>query len=667
MAYTIFGGGPADVTTDNRGVVVGGVEFTVWTHATGGQRVTDLRDTDGQTLPGRIQSATTAADPTDVGRIRFQAPDTYHALYLDRGYGDRWQVVPATLGQIVATAVARSQTAITDSAKALTDAAAALAVARAQVDVRQFGAIGNGVTDDTGAFIAALAELKKRGGGTLFVPPLTFRIAGHIPLVDNVSIDGWGATFVKHGGTRSSYAYFSALSRGARGYGSGCRNVRVAGIRFTGDFATDTTTCAFGLHHAQDVVIEQCHFDQMQGGGHCIDLAGCENITIRDCRFTGYKEHPEGSAYRRAEAIQVDISANGAPSVTDQDGSFDGLMTRNVLVESCTFEPLTLGLTQYPAPNPIGSHAMREGQNAEHVTVRGCTIGRMTEDSTSAWRGGIHFSGIRGFTFENNRIHTSGNARIIGLYATDTGTPAAHDPNQPLPAPQSIAPIPVEDVQIRGNTFVAVNELISGVQEVIYIKGAAGGNVTGVEISGNRFALDHKVGEMIRIEDANALTVRDNHAVGTHMALVVRTSRNVTASGNRWESSPRTAQSFNGQPTEQYSAVKTLVVDGTTVLNPLDQAIWVGNDSEDVTVNAMTVINPTNQTSGRGQAISIAGAKRFTVTGCKLTTNNTVAKREGIFTYGSSAHGLVTGNIVQGFDAKVNTGDISTVTASGNI
>src|SRR5262245_55080803 len=44
-----------------------------------------------------------------------------------------------------------------------------------QVRVTAFGALGDGTTDCTGAFAAAIAALARRGGGRVVVPPGRFR------------------------------------------------------------------------------------------------------------------------------------------------------------------------------------------------------------------------------------------------------------------------------------------------------------------------------------------------------------------------------------------------------------------------------------------------------------------------------------------------------------
>ena len=60
------------------------------------------------------------------------------------------------------------------------------------VSVKDFGAVGNGVADDTDAITNALAALLSRGGGTLFFPTGIYLISAGIPLVGKVHYKGEG-------------------------------------------------------------------------------------------------------------------------------------------------------------------------------------------------------------------------------------------------------------------------------------------------------------------------------------------------------------------------------------------------------------------------------------------------------------------------------------------
>ena len=58
------------------------------------------------------------------------------------------------------------------------------------LDVRTFGAKGDGKTDDTKAFQSGLDHTNGAGGGILFVPPGRYLIASHLVVPSNVTLEG---------------------------------------------------------------------------------------------------------------------------------------------------------------------------------------------------------------------------------------------------------------------------------------------------------------------------------------------------------------------------------------------------------------------------------------------------------------------------------------------
>ncbi len=58
------------------------------------------------------------------------------------------------------------------------------------IDVRHFGAKGDGKTDDTAAFQAAIDAAHTAGGGSVFVPAGTYRIEGSLIIRRNVTLEG---------------------------------------------------------------------------------------------------------------------------------------------------------------------------------------------------------------------------------------------------------------------------------------------------------------------------------------------------------------------------------------------------------------------------------------------------------------------------------------------
>lgn len=69
-------------------------------------------------------------------------------------------------------------------------AEASAAPAPHDLDVRAFGAKGDGAADDTAAFQTALDKAFQAGGGRVFVPPGRYLIAGHLLVPQNVTLEG---------------------------------------------------------------------------------------------------------------------------------------------------------------------------------------------------------------------------------------------------------------------------------------------------------------------------------------------------------------------------------------------------------------------------------------------------------------------------------------------
>src|SRR5579884_3172938 len=88
------------------------------------------------------------------------------------------------------------------------------------VDVTQFGAAGDGVTDDTAAIATALANIPTSTGGVLYFPP------NHTFLVSHVDISAYSGSLVIMGGGWSSVlssrmGRMTGLSRTRRAASSG--------------------------------------------------------------------------------------------------------------------------------------------------------------------------------------------------------------------------------------------------------------------------------------------------------------------------------------------------------------------------------------------------------------------------------------------------------------
>src|SRR5437868_4702406 len=134
------------------------------------------------------------------------------------------------------------------------------------LDVRDYGAVGDGTTDDSAAFAAALADAASKGGRTIFVPSTPngyYLTQGLAWDVRNAAFLG-DATLLKF---PASFAGVAVQPYSAATYTQMNRNARpaFAGFHLTagGQFSQAPGT-AFKLGHATNVdngniVIRDCH------------------------------------------------------------------------------------------------------------------------------------------------------------------------------------------------------------------------------------------------------------------------------------------------------------------------------------------------------------------------------------------------------------------------
>lgn len=151
------------------------------------------------------------------------------------------------------------------------------------VTPEMYGAVGDGVTNDSDAVRAALAS------GKHVVLLGTYAVQRRLPLISNSSITGIvpGAGFKWN--TYAPNTYHIG--------GSELTNIRIKNVKM--DFGAQTQLLhSFSLFSCTDIVIEECEFTG--GYGYATRFNDCDRLTVKNCYFhdiTGAASNPGGGIY----------------------------------------------------------------------------------------------------------------------------------------------------------------------------------------------------------------------------------------------------------------------------------------------------------------------------------------------------------------------------------
>jgi len=137
------------------------------------------------------------------------------------------------------------------------------------VNVKDFGAVGDGVTDDTAKMQAAMAALVAAGGGEYFVPKGAFLISDSIITPSNVTVRGTGrgSSIIRASGswptTGGQYSFF--------------KNVNHAAVAITDENIT-----------IRDLTLDYAAYGPVAlpgGGKHAISMRMVRNVLVENVEF----------------------------------------------------------------------------------------------------------------------------------------------------------------------------------------------------------------------------------------------------------------------------------------------------------------------------------------------------------------------------------------------
>lgn len=201
--------------------------------------------------------------------------------------GDILTIVRGQEGSPAQAIPANSIVEIRVTAQSVLDA---IAFYSSDVSVKVYGAVGDGVTDDTAAIQNAV-----NSENIVFFPAGIYLVSSPISIPSNRTLFGEGAvSIISYTGTTASRGAFYINSGSSSVY---VDNVTVRDLKLLGQVASlgfSEFVHLISFSGVRDCVIERCVIEGFRGDGILIgsgDVAGQErhniNVTIRDCYING--------------------------------------------------------------------------------------------------------------------------------------------------------------------------------------------------------------------------------------------------------------------------------------------------------------------------------------------------------------------------------------------
>ena len=181
----------------------------------------------------------------------------------------------------------------------------------AAVNVKDYGAVGDGVTDDTAAIQAAV-NVASASGLTLFIPASTGYVISGVNIGSNTVIEGegYGSKLIFKSGTGSPIRMLAINGfTGLLKENISIRNVHMAGSVVADGF--DEFRPLLYMFGVKNVIVENCWFIGFQGDGigivHTSSTEPNENITIQNCVFDGVnKDNRNGISVIGCDKLTID-------------------------------------------------------------------------------------------------------------------------------------------------------------------------------------------------------------------------------------------------------------------------------------------------------------------------------------------------------------------------
>ncbi|MDI3340500.1 MAG: right-handed parallel beta-helix repeat-containing protein [Sphaerobacter sp.] len=293
------------------------------------------------------------------------------------------------------------------------------------VNVRDFGAAGNGRADDTSAISAALATAKRRGA-RLYVPAGTYRVTRTVVIDSPLRITGEGRDAVTIAGVGTMDILAITRTSG----------VEIAGLTLTNLSDSAEWGEAIHLTDASDITIQQCRFTHLPDTA--VGLIRVARVTVADCEFSdvqgsGVRLHDPGAGganayvYVRGNTFKDVAKWDAAGHAAVQAHGGAGFTQAHVWVENNYVESRSvgIGLDAVDYATVINNRIVGNGVRGEGIAFTGAHNRIEGNQINNAYAAGILVWGVNYRAIADNVIQGNtcwDNAQGIAIVCGQDGT-----------------------------------------------------------------------------------------------------------------------------------------------------------------------------------------------------------------------------------------------------
>jgi hypothetical protein len=227
------------------------------------------------------------------------------------------------------------------------------------VSVKDFGAVGDGVTDDTAAIQDAINSLSA-DGGTVYFPAGEYKTDSGITLISNLILQGFGGAVLKPTDSVPLWAY----------RGLSVNNLKFKDLVFegTGTAFTDGNQRLLQIDSATDVEITGCTFNKSRS--IALYFTSCQNVHISNSNFTRnyyYGGEALDSAKVTIDSCIFELNGDTGATTTAFGRGFVFWRCSNSTTNNCVFNQNTeYGLRLFAQSADVLAN--------RNIAISGCTF-----------------------------------------------------------------------------------------------------------------------------------------------------------------------------------------------------------------------------------------------------------------------------------------------------